>query len=63
MSSKEIAMEIIRKLPDEASLQEISDEIEFVAGIRQGAMELDRGESVSADEILKRIPAWANSTK
>lgn len=63
MSSKEIAIEVIKKLPDEASLQDIAQEIEFVAGIKQGAAELDRGEFATADEILKRIPAWANATK
>jgi len=63
MSSKEIAIEVIRKLPDEASLMDIAQELEFVAGIREGAAELDRGEQVTAEEILKRIPIWAKVTK
>ena len=63
MSSKEIAIEVIRKLPDEASLVEIAHELEFVAGIREGAGELDRGESLSAEELLKRIPQWAKASK
>lgn len=63
MSSKEIAIEVIRKLPDEASLTEIAHELEFVAGIRDGAAELDRGENLSADDLLKRIPGWAKTSK
>jgi predicted transcriptional regulator len=63
MSSKDIAIEVIRKLPDEASLMDIAQELEFVAGIREGAAELDRGEHVTAEEILRRIPAWAKPTK
>jgi predicted transcriptional regulator len=63
MSSKEIAIEVIRKLPDEASLSDIAQELEFVAGIREGAAELDRGESVAAEELLKRIPQWAKTSK
>jgi len=63
MSSKEIAIEVIRKLPDEASLMDIAQELEFVAGIREGAAELDRGEYMTAEEILKRIPQWAKPTK
>jgi predicted transcriptional regulator len=34
-----------------------------VAGIREGAAELDRGESITADELLKRIPQWAKTSK
>ena len=59
MSSKELAIDVIRRLPEEASLLEIAQEIEFVAGIPRGADELDRGEAVSADAVLKLIPAWA----
>jgi predicted transcriptional regulator len=63
MSSKEIAIEVIRKLPDEASLTDIAQELEFVAGIREGVAQLDRGEYLTAQQILKRIPAWAKATK
>ncbi|MBA2433196.1 MAG: hypothetical protein H0V56_13965 [Chthoniobacterales bacterium] len=59
MSSKELAIELIRKLPEEASLMQIAQEIEFVAGIRRGAEELDRGEGICADALLELIPQWA----
>jgi len=63
MSSKEIALQVISKLPDEATLLDIARELEFVAGIREGAAELDRGEYVAADQLRERIPAWAKSSK
>ena len=63
MSSKQIALEIISKLPDEATLLEIARELEFVAGIREGAAELDRGEHVTADQLRERIPGWTRSSK
>ncbi len=63
MSSKEIAIELIQKLPEETSLMDIAQEIEFVAGIREGTAELDRGEYFSAEEIFKQIPQWAKPTK
>ena len=63
MSSKDFAIEVIRKLPDESSLTDIAHELEFVAGIRDGAAELDRGESLTADDLRKQIPAWAKLTK
>lgn len=63
MSSKDIAIEVIQKLPDESSLVDIAHELEFVAGVRDGAAELDRGEFLTADDLRKKIPAWAKATK
>ncbi len=62
MSSKEIAMEVIRKLPDEAFLMDIAQELEFVAGIREGTEELDRGEFLTAEQLLERMPQWVKRT-
>jgi len=63
MSSKEIAVALIGKLPEEASLMDIAQEIEFVAGIRQATEELDRGEGLTADEVRKQISGWTKSTQ
>ena len=63
MSSKEIAIEVIRKSPDEVSLADIAQELEFIAGIREAEAELNRGEHLSVSELRERIPAWARPTK
>ncbi len=61
MSSKRIALEVIDKLPEEASLIEIAHELEFVAGIREGAAELDQGLHLTAEQMRERIPSWAGN--
>jgi hypothetical protein len=64
MSSKEIVLELVRRLPDEASMADIAREIEFVAGVREGMAEFDRGEStITAEQLLKEIPKWAGTTR
>lgn len=63
MSSKELVLELVRKLPDEASMLDIAREIEFVAGVREAMVEFDRGESISAEQLLSEIPRWAGNTK
>ena len=64
MSSKEIVLELVRRLPDEASMADIAREIEFVAGVREAMSEFDRGEgTVSAEQLLKEIPKWAGTTR
>ena len=59
MSSKEIVIDLVRRMPDTASLHDIAREIEFVAGVREAFAELDRGEGVPLEEVEKQLPKWA----
>ena len=61
MSSKEVVQELLKRIPDEASLTDIAHEIEFVAGIREGLSELDRGECLTAEELRTRLRSWTSS--
>lgn len=63
MSSKEIAIDLVQKLPEETSLLEIAREIEFVAGVREAMDEFDKGMSVSAEQLRGEIREWAKNTK
>ena len=58
MSNRDIAIDLIQKLPENASLREIAREIEFVAAVREGFEQLDRGEGVPADEVRPLVPSW-----
>ena len=58
MTNKEIVQDLLRRIPDDASLQDIARELEFVAAVRQGLSELDNGDSVSIEEVEKELPSW-----
>ena len=58
MSNRQIVIDLVQKLPDDTSLHEIAREVEFVAGVREGFEQLERGEGVSAEEVKKMIPEW-----
>jgi predicted transcriptional regulator len=60
MSNKELVADLMARLPDNASLMEIAKEIEFVAGVREGFAQLDRGEGVSLEEVEKQLPSWSS---
>jgi len=62
MSDKEIAVDLLQKLPEESSLLEIAQEIEFVAGLREGLAQLDQGQSLTAEQLRPRLHAWFGST-
>lgn len=58
MSNKEIVTDLLQRLPSDASLHEIAREIEFVAAVREGLEELDRGESISLGQVENELPSW-----
>jgi len=58
MTAKAHVLELVQKLPDEASYEEIARKIELLAGIREAQQQIARGEGFSIEEILKEMPAW-----
>jgi predicted transcriptional regulator len=58
MSNRDIAIDLIRKLSEDASLHDIAREIEFIAGVREGFEQMERGEGVPAEEVREMVPSW-----
>jgi predicted transcriptional regulator len=58
MSSKEIVQDLLHKLPEDVSLHDIAQEIEFVAAVRHGIAEIERGERIPIEEIERELPSW-----
>jgi predicted transcriptional regulator len=58
MSNKEIVADLLERLPEDTTLQSIAREIEFVAAVREGLAELDRGEGIPIENVEKELPSW-----
>jgi len=58
MSNKQIVEALLQRIPEGASLHDIAREIEFVAAVRQGLAELDRGEQIPIEDIERELPSW-----
>jgi len=61
MTEKEIVLETIRALPDNCSLDEIAERIEFMAAVQKGLNQLDKGEGIPHDEVKKQLASWLTS--
>jgi len=55
MSQKELVLEAIRDLPDDATIDLIADRVDFIAGVQQGFTGFDRGDIVSHEEVKKHL--------
>ena len=58
MSQKELVLEAIQELPDDASIDQIADRIEFIAAIQKGIDDIDRGDTIPHEEIKRQLAAW-----
>ncbi|HRE84484.1 MAG TPA: hypothetical protein PLN52_25805 [Opitutaceae bacterium] len=58
MSNKELVSDLLTRLPDDVSLEQIAREVEFVAGVREGLAQLDRGEGVPVEKVEQMIASW-----
>jgi len=58
MTEKEIVLATIQALPDDCSIDEIADRIEFMAAVRKGLDQLDRVESIPHEEVKKQLASW-----
>jgi len=56
---KEATIEIIKRLPDDCSLEDIMYEINFVAQVIEGLTDAESGKLLTTDEILNRVDQWA----
>ena len=58
MSNKQLVSNLLDRLPDDVSLQDIAKEIEFISGVREGLDQLDRGDGVPLEDVEKMIASW-----
>ena len=61
MSTREAVQTILSQLPSDVSLHEVARELEFIAAVREGMAELDRGEGIPITQVrneLSPVPKW-----
>lgn len=58
MTNKEIVQDLLRRMPDDASLQDVARELEFIAAVRQGLTELDNSDGVHIEDVENELPSW-----
>ena len=60
MSSRELVIDLVNKLPEDAPLADIAREIELLAGIQKARQQAFQGEGVPAADARKLVDAWAS---
>jgi predicted transcriptional regulator len=60
MNDKETVMQVLRELPDSATLEEIKAELAALVAIRQGAKAADEGRVKSHEEVKSLLEKWTS---
>ena len=61
MSDKEKALQVIQRLPDDATFDDIMYEIYFCERVAKGLDQVRRGEVVPHEDVKREIAAWLKS--
>jgi hypothetical protein len=60
LTDKQIVLDLLRRLPDDVSLYEIAQRLEFIAAVRQGLAEFDESkDSISIEQVERELTSWS----
>ncbi len=57
-TTKQAVIEMIRRLPDDASVEDIMAELFFRQKVDEGLRQLDAGEGIDHEEAKRRLGKW-----
>ncbi len=55
---KEKVIELVKALPEDATVEDVIEELYFKLQVDEGLAELNRGEGIPHEEIEKRMSKW-----
>jgi predicted transcriptional regulator len=61
MSDKQAVFDALQRLPENASLDEITEELRIMAAIRRGRADIASGRSKTHTEVEQALESWASA--
>jgi hypothetical protein len=61
MSDKQLILEAIQQMPEQASMDEILNELRLVATVRERLEKNPQGRGVPAEELLSQVQSWVTN--
>ncbi len=58
MSNKELVLEAVSEMADDAPLDDFAERIRMLDAIRRGERAADNGQYISHDELKARVATW-----
>lgn len=61
MTDKQAVIDALDRLPEGATLDEITAELQIMAAIRRGRADIAAGRTKAHDEVEKMVESWASA--
>jgi len=61
MTDKQAVIDALQRLPEDASLEEIREELDIMASVRQGRADVAAGRTKSQEEVERSVESWATA--
>ena len=58
MTQKQLVMNAINDLPDDAPFSDTVERVEFLAAVQKGLDQLDQGLGIPHDEVKRQLASW-----
>lgn len=58
MTTKELVLEAVRNLPEDAAIEEAMEKLLVIAKIERGIEQAENGQTVPHDEVKQRVSKW-----
>jgi predicted MarR family transcription regulator len=59
MSNREVVIDLVTRLPEDTTLEDIAREIELLAGLLVARNQARRGEGILAEDARRLVDSWA----
>ena len=59
MTDKEAVLDALNRLPENASLEEIAEELQIMAAVRRGRADIAAGRTKTQQEVEQMVESWA----
>ena len=61
MTDKQAVVDALQRLPENASLEEITEELRIMAAVRRGRADVAAGRTKTHEEAQNLLPSWATA--
>jgi predicted transcriptional regulator len=59
MTDKEAVIDALSRLPENASIEEISEELRIMVAVRRGRADIAAGRTKTQEEVEQLVESWA----
>jgi predicted transcriptional regulator len=61
VTDKEAVLDALQRLPENASLEEITEELHIMAAVRRGSADVAAGRAKTQQEVRDSLHSWATA--